>query len=243
MDTPSLDDQIRREQRPWSLQENIAYYRTHRRRPDDLYETERFFLPQILPQVLSVLDVGCAAGGFSQIMHYFNPTIRYVGVDVTPELIAFASQEHPSDEFHLSDGVHFPFPAGSFDLVYCSGVLHLNSKYREMVQSMWEQTQRYLLCDFRIAWDAAEMGEMSVAAGDKKSKQNVLPYHILNVGTLMTFLQNLAPRPAVIRAKGYSHAISPAARVTIQNVIMAFFLLEKGTGENTTLQELSFNVL
>lgn len=224
----TLDDSIRREQAAWAAQDNLEFYRTHRRQPDDLYESEHFFLPDVLGQAKSMLDVGCAAGGFSQIVRAFNSQIRYVGVDITSEFIDFARRDHPDFEFHVSDGIHFPFPPGVFDLVHCSGVLHLNSRYREMLQAMWQQTRRYLLCDFRVTRGVSVIGEMDMSFTEGSQPSIRLPYYILNLDELLALLKSLVPPPTSIRAKGYSHPVSVAARVPVEQAIMVFFLLEKG---------------
>lgn len=231
----ALDESIQHEQAVWGVVESLDFYRTHRKEPADLYDSERFFLPEVLPLAASVLDVGCAAGGFSRVMRAFNPKLRYVGVDIIPAMVAAAQQDYPDAEFHLSDGVQFPFSPGSFDLVHCSGVLHLNSRYRDMVRAMWEQTRRWLLFDVRLTRGPAVIGSLEVdygggAAGDP------LPYHVLNVEKWLEFLRALAPPPAVVRGRGYGHAVSGAARVPIDRVIMTFFLLEKGAGRRPRLE-------
>jgi SAM-dependent methyltransferase len=232
----NLDETIRREQTAWASADSLEFYQTHRRRPDELYESERYFLPDVVRQVQSMLDVGCAAGGFSQIVRELNPAVRYVGVDVIPYFVALAQRDYPGVEFHVSDGLHFPFAPGTFDLVHSSGVLHLNSHYREMVQAMWTQTSRYLLIDFRLTRTPTVIGEMDVNFGASASSATRLPYHILNVDELVAFLAALDPAPASIRAKGYRHTVSPTAHVHLESAIMAFFLLEKGDARPTQIE-------
>jgi SAM-dependent methyltransferase len=223
----SLNETVRREQAVWAAPDSLEFYRTHRNRCEDLYDSERFYLPEILSNVRSVLDVGCAAGGFSRIMHTFNPSIRYVGTDIIPEFVAIARKDFPDSEFHVSDGIHFPFPAGSFELVHCSGVLHVNSSYGDMVRAMWAQTSRYLLCDFRLTRGPSVKGEVKVKF-DAASGGQVLPYLVLNADEIVSFLKSLSPRPGAIRGRGYQHVPTSTARVPLETVIMAFFLLEKG---------------
>jgi len=228
METASMNSQVLHEQSVWENNGTVAYYHSHRQKPEDLYESERYFLPQVLPQVESVLDVGCATGAFSDIMKSFNPGLRYTGIDVIPEFVSIAKAKHPKDSFHYGDGIHFPFPPASFDLVFATGVLHLNSKYDEMLRAMWNLAKRYVLCDFRLTWGPQEIGAMAPPGVNGSEKVGSLPYHVLNVASFIGFLERLTPAPAVIQAKGYTHPVSPEARITTQNVIMAFFLLDKG---------------
>lgn len=222
-----IDPGVRNEQACWATPETLRYYQTHRRSREELYPSERYFLPELLPGVRSVLDVGCAAGGFCNIMRSFNPAVRYVGVDINPEFIAIARRDYPAGEFHVSDGIHFPFPAQSFDLVHCTGLLHLNSRYKEMVQAMWDQAQSYLLCDFRLTWGPTLQGEFRVDFEGKGHVGPRLPYHLLNVSELMAYLQALTPRPGAIHAKGYSHEVSSTASVSLKTALMVFFLLDR----------------
>jgi SAM-dependent methyltransferase len=226
------DDAIRSEQSGWSAPDSVEYYRRHRSQPEDLYESERFFLPDVLSKVESVLDVGCAAGGFSRVMRAFNPALRYVGVDITPELVEAARRDHPDCEFHIGDGLHYPFPPGSFDLVHCSGVLHLNSRYPDMVRSMWEQTRRYLLFDVRLTRGPSVTGRMRIDFdGTGAGAAATLPYHILNLDDWLALLQALRPAPAVLQAKGYTHAVAAAASLPVAEAIMAVWLLTKGAAQ------------
>lgn len=61
----------------------VAFYAEHRKHPEDLYPSESRFLPWLARQAHSVVDVGCAAGGFSDVWRHYQPEIRYVGVDLS----------------------------------------------------------------------------------------------------------------------------------------------------------------
>jgi hypothetical protein len=129
--------------------------------------------------------------------------------------------------------VQNPFPENYFKLAHCSGVLHLNSRHQDMVSAMWNQTGRYLICDFRLTHGPGVVGEMTSPA---------LPYHVLNVDELMGTLKQLNPTPALIRVKGYPHNAAAAARLPVKEVIMACFLLEKRAGVTGCSTEIDLNV-
>jgi len=227
-----LDPQVVDEQQAWSSPESLDYYRRHRQSPEDLYPSERFFLPDVLRQVDSMLDVGCAAGGFSEVARALNPRVRYVGVDIAPRFIETARAEHPHSEFVLGDGLTFPTAPGSFDLAHASGVLHLNLRYRDIIAAMWQQTRRFLLCDLRLTKAAPEVGRMESPFGETRATS--LPYVVLAVDDALEMFRALDPPPARVTVKGYRHHASAHAKLANPDVLMAFVLAEKAPGSAPT---------
>jgi SAM-dependent methyltransferase len=222
---PRFDSSIADEQRAWGSTESLDYYRRHRQGVEDLYPSERFFLPEVARQAASMLDVGCAAGGFSALVKTFNPAIRYVGVDVVPAFVNAARADHPGAEFLVGDGVHFATPSGSFELAHASGVLHLNLRFRDIIAAMWQQTSRFLLCDLRLTFATGEIGRMVSPFGEPDGV--TLPYIVLNVEEALDLFKRLNPTPRSIRVKGYAQRASEAAKLTNPDILMAFFLVEK----------------
>lgn len=230
--TNALSSAIRREQRVWARPDSLRFYQSNRNEPEHLYLSERLFLPEILPRVSSCLDVGCAAGGFSRIMKSFNPRLSYTGVDVNQELIAAARRHYPDSRFEVGDGVHFSTPTNSFDLVFCTGILHVNSYYREIVRGAYGQARRFLLCDFRLTWERTVIGKLRVDF-EGTGHSTELPYIILNLDELLEDLKTLIQTPIAITVRGYPHAVSEVARGVPSEVIMAFALIEKGSTTTT----------
>jgi SAM-dependent methyltransferase len=239
-DQTRLDPAVMREQQLWRTPESQAFYQSHRNSAADLYRSELFFLPDVASRVDSMLDVGCAAGGFSRIVRTFNPALRYTGVDIAPEFVERAKREHPEANFAISDGITFPFPPGSFELVHCSGVLHLNTRYREMVQAMWAMTSRFLLCDLRLTDGPGEVGRLIRPFGETAATTSALNYTVVNLDAAVKLFRELEPAPAAIAVKGYPHRAN-AAELVAADVIMAFFLVEKQGGATATRVEVDIN--
>ncbi len=125
-------------------------------------------------------------------------------------------------------------------MVHLSGLLHLNSGHREMLRSAYAQSRKYVLCDFRLTDGPPVTGLFRVAFGEGPSTAAALPYVVLNASSLVEELRALAPAPAAIRGKGYWHAPSADADVPLKEVLMAFFLIEKGPAAAETTVDLSF---
>ena len=172
---------IQDEQRVWGAADSLQFYQMNRQRPEDMYTSERFFLPEILPSAHSVLDVGCAAGGFSRIMKSFNPTIDYTGVDINPQFVEIARRAFPDSRFKESDGINFDTPECSYDLVHSTGVLLHNSRYADMAAACYRQARRYIIYDFRLTWGPSVVGTNKLQFEPAEGDRPLLPYVVLNV--------------------------------------------------------------
>lgn len=92
------------------------------------YKAELFaaqMLPRIPVEGLSVLDVGCGAGGTLRWMSEHNPK-RLVGCDQARGMVALASRNVPSAEIFQTDGDSLPFDDQEFDVVTTVTVLQHN---------------------------------------------------------------------------------------------------------------------
>lgn len=82
-------------------------------------------LPRIPVEGLSVLDVGCGAGGTLRWMAQHNPK-RLVGCDQAPGMVELARRNVPSAEIFQTDGDSLPFDDQEFDVVTTVTVLQHN---------------------------------------------------------------------------------------------------------------------
>ena len=129
---------------------SLDFWGNNRQTIDDLYESERYYLEPILKKVTSVLDVGCAAGGFYKIAKEINPHVNYSGIDISPELINIAKKRFPEIHFSSYDGNYLPFKSNTYDLVFSFGLMHHLSHWANIIHQMATISARYIIFDIRL---------------------------------------------------------------------------------------------
>jgi SAM-dependent methyltransferase len=81
----------------------------------------------------SVLDWGCGTGDLYWYLHDHGVDVKYLGVDVVPEMIRLA-QENKVPDARLHNVLEHPFPPKTFDHVICIGTV---GAMAEPVEQRW----------------------------------------------------------------------------------------------------------
>ncbi len=216
----------------WSQSTAVDYYAKHRHQVKDLYPSEKVFLPRVLFPGARVLDVGCASGGFFNIMRTLEPAIEYTGIDIAEPSINAARQLYPDANFMVTDGLTIPFDDDEFDLVHCTSVLVVEPRYQDVIREMYRVSKRFVLADMRLLNDPDAAGNR----GDSLFKiqfegefeGTTVPYVVSDADEVVNFMLSLDPRPQALRGTGYYHAVSPMASTPFSEVCMTIFLVQKG---------------
>jgi len=83
-----------------------------------------------------VLEIGCGTG--CDLLQFAKHGAEAFGIDVTAEHLRLARQRLAGRaEIREADGTAIPFPAATFDYVYCHGVLHHVDQPRRVVQEIF----------------------------------------------------------------------------------------------------------
>lgn len=206
----------------------VKFFTRARNCPEDLYPSERRFLPWLAEQAGQVLDVGCAAGGFSRVWRHYRADIDYTGVDISRELIDAARAAHPGHRFLLGDCADgLPLANGAFAIVEALGWLHWEPRYHVALRELWRLTQRYCFVDVRLreAGQPTIRGQQKVAYGQEWDGSTVTPYIVVEWTEFARLLAGLRPG----RIYGHGYWGMPADTVVGIDAPVCFstFVLEK----------------
>jgi ubiquinone/menaquinone biosynthesis C-methylase UbiE len=91
-----------------------------------------FGQPDTNPPLL--LDLGCGTGGSLGLLRRFG---RVVGLDASPDALAFAARKQPDVPLVLGDAQKLPFASDCFDLVAVLDVLEHLPDDRQALREIW----------------------------------------------------------------------------------------------------------
>lgn len=91
----------------------------------------------------TLLDVGCGTGYFTRRFAR-EAGLKVTGIDIDPEMIAFARKRAPEIEFALADMNHLPFVDASFDHVVAVTSLCFVAEERQAIREMGRVARRRL---------------------------------------------------------------------------------------------------
>ena len=222
----------------WSNQSAIDYYSENRHEISDLYPSETIFLPRVLFPGAQVLDVGCASGGFFNIMRSYEPHIEYTGVDLSERAVELAKERYPEATFIVTEGFELVFANNTFDVVHCTSVFNNEPNYQAMLQEMYRVSNRFVLMDIRLLKGIGRQAESVYNIQfNSEGVEAKVPYVVNDADEVANFVLQLDPKPKALRGTGYFHQVAKEAETPHDEVCMSLFLIQKGDQrvEQTTI--------
>ena len=217
----------------WSQKKVVEYFNVNRNKIEDVYQSEWFFLKNKLEDGLKILDIGCAQGGFAEIIKGHIKDFDYTGIDISSSMIDVAKVNHPQHTFHcVTDSNYKCLESKKFDLTIVLGILHLNEDWRNTIKSAWERTSSCLILDLR------ETTEKSI---EDKSKSffkmdingpiddfnSVLPYNVINSGEALKTVVSICSGALKISHYGYTQAPSSVTSTPIKTIFANVYCIER----------------
>ena len=224
----------------WSKQSAIDYYAQHRHEVSDLYPSEKVFLPRVLFPGIKVLDIGCASGGFFNIMRTYEPAIEYTGIDLSVKAVGMARERYPEAKFIVTEGFGLPFEDNTFDLVHCTSVFNNEPNYQAMLQEMYRVSSRFVLVDIRLLKNIGKQQNSIYNIQFEGGRvEATVPYVVNDADEVANFILGLKPKPKALRATGYFHQMAKEAEHSDFEVCMTVLLVQKGdAGSGATVIDL-----
>lgn len=140
--------------RSWQIWDKPGFAETYSRRwgnpaePPETWERGQRWRTQRAAELLeggSVLDVGAGLGHLYAVLRKTRPEVGYVGVDVSPEMVAYAHHAFPEADFRVGD-VYDLSPLPVFDSVACPSVLlHLPDPWDKPIRELWSHAAKCLV--------------------------------------------------------------------------------------------------
>lgn len=219
----------------WGLEKVVDFYKSSRDTPQDLYPTEQHFILPRLKEGMSILDIGCATGGFATAFKQQISDFEYTGLDVSSEMIKVAKEKNPEHQFHVIEEADFsPLKDKTFDLVICLGILHLHPAWRETAIQAWKHVKGSFIFDLReIASPTVEdinesSFKMDFNGGDETHKETILPYILLNTNDALNFvLSNFSEQAKEIQHLGQLKKPRTSSPMPTSQVMMNTWCIER----------------
>jgi len=216
----------------WGLPGVLKYFETERTTTDHVYASEWFFLKDKLREGLSVLDIGCAQGGFASVLSEHLSDFSYTGLDINSDMIKSARSKHPAATFHvMNEGDFSVLGEQHFDLVLVLGILHLHESWRQTVEAAWRNTGGALIFDLReVSGPSIEDKEqsffrMNFGGGDHDAA--TLPYNLINSAEALETVERIGEEAEKIKHYGYIHGVSGSAQCPVDSVLFNTWCLER----------------
>lgn len=146
---------------------------------DDLYDSEKRIFGLLNFENKSILDVGCALGGFYNVFKTLDSTVKYTGVDYSASLISEAKNRYPDANFIKMDATQLEFSDNSFDIVVCNSVQAHIPNYKKLITEVYRVAKSNCVLDTRLTFQNTQN------IGDKE-----LDYYVLNMNEMLGMVEN-----------------------------------------------------
>lgn len=101
-----------------------------------------------LPEVrsgMSILEVGCSSGFYSEVLDTADLQLKYSGCDYSPAFIDLARESYPGLDFAVEDATALHYPDRSFDIVVSGCCLLHIPEYVSAVAETSRVSARYAI--------------------------------------------------------------------------------------------------
>ena len=199
-------------------------------------------------KVKSILDYGCAVGGFYKIFQqYFNKGIYYHGLDTEKNVIAAAKKK-----FRKSGRVKFSKikkgklkeKNNKYTLSFCTGVLNHNNDYKKIIGELIRVSSKYIFIDSpRVHIGKSFVGKLNLSNRfpSEIKANNIVNNYTVNLKNYLFFLKKLFKENNINKAFFFSGNLPYKKKYLRINKKISFltFMCEK----NSCNRKLNYKIL
>lgn len=163
----------------------VEFYSQNRDKISDLYSSEKRIFNNVNFKGKSILDIGCACGGFYNIFKEIAPDISYFGIDISEKLIKSSKKRYPeiADKFITCSATNLCFSNHSFDIVFCGSVQAHCRQYKHLLSECWRVSKQILIFDFRFSFHKDTYNFTTNVSS--------VPYMVLNIHEMIDLIKSL----------------------------------------------------
>ncbi len=193
----------------WGKKNVVDFYAGNRNKLSDLYLSERKPLSFIKKRkkVKSILDYGCAVGGFYKIFQqYFNKAIYYHGLDTEKNVIIAAKKKFKKfgrAKFSKINKGKLKEKNNKYTLSFCTGVLNHNSNYKSIISELVRVSSRYIFVDSpRVHVGKSFVGKLNLSSRfpSEIKSNNIVNNYTVNLENYLLFLKILFNKNKIRKA-------------------------------------------
>ena len=216
----------------WNQPNVVSFFDNHRTTKSDVYPSEWFFLKDQLKEDMSILDIGCAQGGFAGIIGEHLSKFSYTGVDISKEMITKASAKYPQHVFHHVNENDYSALSEKYDMTLVLGILHLHETWRDTIKIAWKHTKSVLILDLRETFgktieDKTKSYFAMDINGSNGDYSEVLPYNLVNTGEALETIVSICSGLEKISYFGYLQDPSNTAVIPTNKIFANVYLIQK----------------
>ena len=228
----------------WGKKNVIDFYSSNRNKISDLYNSEKIPLKFIeSKKILTVLDYGCAVGGFYEIIKkFFKKNINYHGVDTEKKIIEKAKKKYlyrKNLKFSVIKKSKLSLKSKKYTLSFCTGVLNHNNNYKLIIKDLIRVSSKYIFIDSpRVHMNKKFVGKLNLTKRfpSKIKKNNIVYNYTINLREYLIFLKNIFKKNNINQAIFYSDYLPYKKKYLKINKKISFltFLCVKGRKKNNS---------
>ena len=144
----------------------------------------------------SLIDLGCASGGFYRFFRKVSPQLEYTGFDISEPAIKHARSLYPNGDFRLLNGRPGFQADVEADVVFSRDVVHHQTDPCGFLSELYGLARRHILLRVRTREVGATVFDATQSCQYTYSRW--VPYIVFNTSELTNLFRSFTPAPARI---------------------------------------------